>query len=433
MLIEFSVGNYKSFRDVETFSMVATKIKAKDSEVDENNTFKIDDDLSLLKSAAIYGANASGKSNFATALRFMRKFVIESSRETQSVDSIPVEEFRLNSNNNGKPAFFEIVFLLDEKQYRYGFEVNSQEVISEWLFYVPTVKEFKLFERRNGKIISSQKFKAGKGLAKITRNNALFLSVTAQFNSSVSKRILQWFSQFNIISGLNDSTRDFTALCIQKDLYKDDILKFIKRLDLGINDIEIEETKLTKDSFPNMPEDLRKAILEHTVTDRFGVKTFHKKYNEEGKQIGLEVFDIDKHESEGTKKLFSLAGPLIDTLKRGKILFIDEFDARLNTLITREIVKLFNSNEANSKNAQIIFTTHYTNLLTNKLFRRDQIWFVEKDKTEATHLHSLAEYKVRNDASFENDYIQGRYGAIPFIGDLKQLFEAPTAVEETND
>jgi uncharacterized protein len=407
MLIEFSVGNYKSFRDVETFSMVATKIKAKDSEVDENNTFKIDDDLSLLKSAAIYGANASGKSNFAKALNFMRNFAIESSRGTQSSDLIPVEEFRLDSSNFGKPSFFEIVFLLNEKQYRYGFEVNSQEVISEWLFYVPTVKEVKLFERRNGKITpSSTQFKEGKGLADKTRKNALFLSVAAQFNGLVSQTILRWFSDFNLISGLEDVNRKVTANFIQTGLHKDEIITFIKRLDLGINDIEIEENKIW---------------------------TFHKKYNEEGKQSGSEVFFMDFHESEGTNKLFSLAGPLMDTLQRGQILLIDEFDARLHPLITREIIKLFNSNATNSKNAQIIFTTHDTNLLTNKLFRRDQIWFAEKDRTEATHLHSLAEYKVRNDASFENDYIQGRYGAIPFIGDLKQLFEAPIAVEETND
>lgn len=199
-------------------------------------------------------------------------------------------------------------------------------------------------------------------------------------------------------------------------------------MDLGIDDIQIEEFKLTDDSLPkNMPDDLRTAILKNTITDKFAVKTIHKKFDKEGKQTALEIFDIDSHESEGTKKLFSLAGPLMDTLKNGRILFIDEFDARLHPLITYEIIRLFNSNKTNPKNAQIIFATHDTNLLSNKLFRRDQIWFAEKDKGGATHLYSLAEYKVRNDASFENDYIQGKYGAIPFIGDLKQLFEEANA------
>ncbi len=434
MLIEFSVGNYKSFRDVETFSMVATKIKAKDSEVDENNTFKIDDDLSLLKSAAIYGANASGKSNFAEALRFMRNFAKNSSKETQSTDSIPIEEFRLSSSNSGKPSFFQIVFLLDGKQYRYGFEVSAYEVISEWLFYVPNVKETKLFERRNGKIILSPKFTEGKGLTERTRSNALFLSVAAQFNGLISENILQMFSQLNIISGLDDIlTRNFTTHYFQDKLQKNAIITFVKSLDLGIDSIEVEASKITKEYLPKeMPEYLKKAIVEMN-TPKFNIKTIHKKFDDKGKQVDTEVFDIDNHESDGTRKLFSLAGPIIETLTLGNVLIIDEFDARLHPLISREIITLFNSNETNSKNAQFIFTTHDTNLLTNKLFRRDQIWFAEKDKTEATHLHSLAEYKVRNDASFENDYIQGRYGAVPFIGDLKQLFEEPVAVEDTND
>ncbi len=434
MLIEFSVGNYKSFRDVETFSLVATKTKSKDIEIDNNNSFSADNnadkELNLLKSAAIYGANASGKSNFASALRFVKSFVIGSSRETQFADSIPVEEFRLSTSDDGESSFFQVVFLMDKKQYRYGFEVNSQEVVSEWLFNIPTNKEVKLFERRNGKITpSSTQFKEGKGIDDKTRNNALFLSVVAQFNGAVSQKILQWFRSLSVISGLSDlGTREYTIRCLQSDKHKDEILKFVKRLDLGIDDIQIEEFKLTDESLPkNMPEDLRVAILKNTKIDKFAVKTVHKKFDKNGKQTALEVFDIDSHESEGTKKLFSLAGPIMDTLKNGKILFIDEFDARLHPLITYEIIKLFNSNKTNPNNAQIIFATHDTNLLSNKLFRRDQIWFAEKDKNGATHLYSLAEYKVRNDASFESDYIHGKYGAIPFIGDLKQLFEGANA------
>jgi hypothetical protein len=130
---------------------------------------------------------------------------------------------------------------------------------------------------------------------------------------------------------------------------------------------------------------------------------------------------MDEHESEGTQKLFAMAGPLVDTLENGRILVIDELDARLHPLITREIISLFNSNQTNPHNAQLIFMTHDTNILSHKFFRRDQIWFAEKDKFGATHLYSLAEYKIRNDASFENDYIQGRYGAVPFIGDLSHL------------
>ena len=239
----------------------------------------------------------------------------------------------------------------------------------------------------------------------------------------MSQQIIQWFSKINIISGLRDSTRHYTVKCMQSNKNKSEIIKFIKKLDLGIDDIQIEE-KPTEEFFPKgMPEDLKTAILNNAEVDKFAVKTTHKKFDVKGKQVALEVFDIDRQGSEGTKKLFSLAGPIMDTLKNGKILIIDEFDARLHPLITHEIIKLFNSNVTNSKNSQIIFATHDTNLLSNKLFRRDQIWFAEKDNNGSTHLYSLAEYKIRNDASFENDYIQGRYGAIPFIGNLEPLFE----------
>ena len=151
------------------------------------------------------------------------------------------------------------------------------------------------------------------------------------------------------------------------------------------------------------------------------VKTVHRKYDADGKQTARELFDIETHESEGTNKLFALAGILLDTLRIGKILLIDELDARLHPLITRELICLFNSSETNPHNAQLIFTTHDTNLLSSKTFRKDQIWFTEKDNKGATDLYSLVEYKVGKDASFERDYIIGKYGAIPFIGNFKEL------------
>jgi AAA15 family ATPase/GTPase len=154
------------------------------------------------------------------------------------------------------------------------------------------------------------------------------------------------------------------------------------------------------------------------------ISTTHRKFDSQGQQISLEEFDIDDEESDGTKKIFALSSLLIDTLKNAKILIIDEFDARLHPLMSRSIVELFNSNGTNPHNAQLIFMTHDTNLLSNKIFRRDQIWFTEKDRYGATALYSLAEYKVRNDASFESDYIKGKYGAIPYIQVAESFIEA---------
>jgi AAA15 family ATPase/GTPase len=427
MLIEFSVGNYKSFKEIVTFSMAASTITAKDKEIDEKNVFSIDDELSLLKSASVYGANASGKSNLATAFSFMKNFVLNSSKETQVAEEIDVEEFRLSADTVGEPSFFQIVFLLDGNKFRYGFEVNKQRVVSEWLFYVPNTREAKLFVRELDDISLSKAFKEGRGIKNKTRENALFLSVVAQFNGEIAQKILLGFSKkFNVISGLEDTGYlHYTIRSFDTNQYKDDILRLVKKLDLGIDDILVEKTRLTTESFPKeIPEELSKLILNSPEAALMAIRTVHRKYDAEGNLTSPEIFDMDSHESEGTKKLFALAGPLVDTLKNGKVLLIDELDARLHPLITNAIIELFNSNETNPHNAQLIFITHDTNLLSNKIFRRDQIWFAEKDKQGATHLYSLVEYKIRriwNNASFESDYIHGKYGAIPFIGDLRRV------------
>ena len=426
MLIEFSVANYRSFKEQVTFSMVAANVVAKDKKLDENNVFEIDDDLKLLKSAAIYGANASGKSNLATALGFMRWFMINSSKETQSTEKIGVERFKLSTETEEKPSFFEIVFLMNGKRYRYGFEATIEKVISEWLFYVPKSKETKLFERKLDKISVSKTYK-GDGIQQKTRQNALFLSVSAQFNVQIAEKILDWLANtVALISALNDTGyRGYTVSCLMDNENKDEILKLLKKLDLGFSDVMVEESEITADSLPKgLPDELKNLILKNGKGKLSSVQTIHQKFDGKGNYVSPEIFNLDEQESEGTKKVFSLAGPLVDTLKNGNALIIDEFDARIHPLISRAIVELFNSNETNPNNAQLIFMTHDTNLLNNKLFRRDQIWFTEKNRYGATDLYSLAEYKIPDNAPFESDYIQGRYGAIPYIGNLNHLIDS---------
>ncbi|MBD2728110.1 ATP-binding protein [Nostoc sp. FACHB-892] len=426
MFIEFSVGNYRSFKEQVTFSMVAANLVAKDKKLDENNVFEIDEDLKLLKSAAIYGANASGKSNLATALGFMRWFMINSSKETQSTEKIGVDQFKLSTETEAQPSFFEIVFLMNDKRYRYGFEATRDKVVSEWLFYVPKLKETKLFERKLGKFSVSKTYKAD-GIQQKTRHNALFLSVSAQFNVQIAEKILDWLTnRVALISTLNDrGYRGYTVSCLMNNENKDEILQLFKKLDLGFSDLKVEESEITADSLPKeLPDELKNLILKNAEGKLSSVQTIHQKFDAKGNLVSTEVFDLDEQESEGTKKVFSLAGPLVDTLKNGNVLIIDEFDARIHALISRAIVELFNSNETNPNNAQLIFMTHDTNLLNNKLFRRDQIWFTEKNRYGATDLYSLAEYKIPDDAPFESDYIQGRYGAIPYIGNLNHLIDS---------
>jgi AAA15 family ATPase/GTPase len=423
MLIEFSIGNYRSFKDKVTFSMKAANIVAQDTKTDEHNTFVVDDKLTLLKSAAIYGANASGKSNLAKAMKFMKWFMINSSKETQSTEPIGVEPFALSTETETQPSLFEIVFILDDKTYRYGFEATQKNIVSEWLFYVPKKRQTRLFERNYQEFNISENFQ-GQDIQSKTRENALFISVAAQFNVETAKKILEWITKkIQIMSGLNTYS-NYTVKCLEAGHdNREEIIQLIKNLDLGIRDIRVTEREVTLNPLL-IPEELLKEVKSATVkaTSRT-IMTMHQKFDSQGNFISLESFDLDNQESEGTKKIFSIAGLLIDTLKKGNTLIFDEFDARLHPLMSKAIVEMFNSQETNYKNAQLIFMTHDTNLLNNKLFRRDQIWFTEKNKYGATDLYSLVEYKISNDASFESDYIKGKYGAIPFIGNLSQIWD----------
>ena len=425
MLIEFSVGNFRSFKEVVTFSMVAAKIQAQDKEVDDNNTFDVNDKLRLLKSAAIYGANASGKTNLIKALQFMKEFVQGSSKDTQVDEPIATDTFRLSKAKESEPSFFQVVFRVGVTQYRYGFEVNAERIVAEWLFSVPRTKEAKLFERTLEKGIEvGEKYPEGKGLEGRTRDNALFLSVVAQFNGSVADDIVRWFASFRVISELN-TDRQFasTAGLLENEKYAKDIKAFVQELDLDIQDVFVETREVgyeyewmrfsTKVRATNLPK--------HIISE---IQTVHHRFDQEGNISGNVLFDMVNQESDGTKKLIALAGIFVPVLRNGRILFIDELDARLHPLIILAIIRLFNSKDKNPRNAQLLFTTHDTNLLNKEMFRRDQIWFAEKDRQGATHLYSLVEFGVRNDrSSLEADYIQGRFGAIPFVGDFSRLFD----------
>ena len=238
--------------------------------------------------------------------------------------------------------------------------------------------------------------------------------------------MLRWFADLQVFTFVPFFTErhllDYTMRLAEVELLKDAISTFIKELDIGISGFNVEKQDIEVSEFFTgkfldfAAENMPLPDLSSTIS------TFHKKYDNGKPLDSYVIFDLDSRESEGTKKLFALAGLLFFILQNGNALIIDELDARLHPLLTKAIIQLFNSNETNPNNAQLVFTTHDTNLLTNKIFRRDQIWFTEKDKYGATDLYSLAEIKnIRSDASFEKDYITGRYGAIPFIGGLHGL------------
>lgn len=424
MLLEFTIGNFLSIKDKKTLSLEATSIK----EHLGTNVVKLDR-FQLLRGAVIYGANAGGKSNFIKAMSTMRR-IVKQSFDASSTDELGITPFLLSTDTSNKPSFFEILFLIGTVRYRYGFEVDNTSVKSEWLFESKIKSEKPLFIREGDGIDVSQGFKEAKDLEEKTRENALFLSVLDQFNGTTAKSIMKWFSNFITISGLShERYKNVTFKMLEDENIKPQLLDFYKRLDLGFDEIDLEKKPFEAKDFTKLfNEEFAKQFLSDIEgKSKIDIKTIHKKYNNENEVVGFEKFDMRRQESSGTNKVFNISGPVFDVLKNGGVLIIDELDASLHPLITLTITKLFNSSEFNKTNAQLIFATHDTNLFEYGHYRRDQIYFVEKDVYGASDIYSLVEYKedggkkVRKDRSFEKDYIQGRYGAIPFIGNLHKL------------
>jgi hypothetical protein len=403
--------------------MVAADEATGNDELDKNNVFKVNQNFSLLKSAAIYGANASGKSNLILALYFMQSFVINSSK-LQITDKINLEKFRLSSETEDKPSFFKIVFHLDNKIYEYSFEVTQERVISEGLSCTPKTRKTNIFSREKDKIKYSKSLLKGKDVKDLTKKNTLFLSIAAQFNDPLAGKILLWFSRLKIISGSQfENLRQLSLDYLSREPnLKNEIVFLIKKLDLSIKDMSIEVGRTSLDNFhKDIPDRVKNKEFRLDNYIYNSIETYHEKYDLEGRIIGLESFQMNKHESRGTQKIFALLAPVLSALKKSEVLIIDELDSLLHPLMAIAIIGLFNSKITNPKNAQLIFATHDVNLLSNQLFRRDQIWFTEKNRQEATDLYSLVEFDIDNNASFEQDYIQGRYGAIPFIGNLSKV------------
>ena len=438
MLIEFKVSNFLSFKEEIRFSLASSSLKDKKVS-DESVLFHPYDNnkFTLLKSAAVYGANASGKSNLVKAMIFFKKFILSSSTSTQIEEPIDVVNFKLSTESEKESSVFDIIFLTQNRQFRYGFSVNPLRVDAEWLYMKelkPKAREKEIFFRTYDGYEVNDIFQIGKDLVekKMVRSNALLLSTAAQFNEPIATEIFHWLSTFNLVSGNRDGQYSpYTAWKLQDPVAKARILDFTKFADLGIDDIQLVqeaglETKF-KGTNPQSELALTKLLVEKNNNSLF---SFHQKFDKDLNEKELVQFLFSQSESEGTMKYFGLAGPIIDTLDNGKILVIDELDSKLHPLLTQKIISLFNSRETNPKNAQLVFTTHDTNLLSAHIFRRDQIWFTQKDRYGASTLYSLAEYilPVRNDASFEKDYLAGKYGAVPSFKNFKKLFNSKTVL-----
>lgn len=424
MLIQFSVENFKTFKEKATMSLIASNYDSTTRE-EENIIYDEKYKLRLLKSAAIYGANASGKTKLIHALAFMQNFVISSSKDSQMSEDIDTEAFRLSTETENNPSEFEIIFIYKNDLYRYGFEVDKKRVIAEWLYHRPKTKEIEIFYRDEQEFEVHRDFSKGAMLAKekFVRENALMLSVAAQFNDDLAGNVLKWFQELGIISGIYDE--GYRGVTIDKVFEKEDkkkILDLLKAADLGIHNIKINKHAVDSDELNSLPKVIRELLKEKFRESKdfvsFDLVAIHLKYDENHKASGEVAFSIDEEESHGTQKFFYLTGPILDTLERGDILVVDEFDSRLHPNLVNKIISLFNSKELNPNGAQFIFNTHNTRILNSDLLRRDQIWFVEKDRYGAASLFSLSDFKsdkVRKNDNYEEKYIRGEYGAIPYL------------------
>ncbi|MBC7509537.1 MAG: ATP-binding protein [Ferruginibacter sp.] len=419
MVVEFTAGNFLSFHQKKTLSFEAKSI----SELKEN--LFIFNKHKLLRSAVIYGANSNGKSNVIKALWRMKNLII-SSVKLNDTDELDFSPFLLAKQSENTPTFFEIVFLAQSKKYRYGFEYNQKEIVNEWLFEGENSKTQKpLFIRTQDGIGVTDKFEEGKGKESATNNNRLFISLVAQLGGNIAKKILELFNGYNVLSGVDhEDYKGFSTLMMYKKLAGcDESLSLFKKLKLGFEDLSASEIEFSP---LQLPEGMSKNTKSRLIKELTGKKQLvlmatHNKFDKKGKIIDTVSWDRADNESDGTNKIIDLSGPIFDTLNSGHLLVIDELDAKLHPLITINIVNLFNNPVTNPNNARLLFTTHDTNLLSGEIFRRDQIWFTEKDNFGQTDLYSLYSVslpdgtRVRSDESYEKNYIRGRYGAIPFI------------------
>jgi AAA15 family ATPase/GTPase len=415
MLIEFKVANFLSIREEQTLSLVASNADKELRECIINRKLPGLADTRFLRGAAIYGANASGKSNLVKAVQFLAKFVAHSATRLEPGAPIDVEPFKLDARSPSKPTVFEITFVAEGIRYVFGCSLLPERVVEEYLVAYPKGVPQRWYQRTYGGkktgryewSTTSANFKGDKSLEEKTRENSLFLSVAAQFNHPQLRPVESWFSK-NLrllpLSFKGQLDPDFTANFIKDPARRKQVLAIVRSADGTVVDAKV-----------------RRGLKATLDKDQLRVRPAHNihltRMSEEGKPVDLRFAS----ESTGTQRLFSLAGPWIDTLENGYTVFIDEIESSLHPSLVRALLKLLLCSETNPNDAQVVFTTHNTTLLDTTLLRRDQIWFTEKGPAGNTHLYPLSDFSPRKGEALAKGYLAGRYGAIPLLHDGLKL------------
>ena len=420
MLIEFSIKNFRSIRDEALFSMV----KGAGDELEGTNVLHIADAPAalnpLLRSGAIYGPNAAGKTNLLRALVALQALIL-GSRQRAPSEPLPVTPYLLSKDTDAKPCEFEIHFIVDKVRYQYGISADQQRVHEEWLFAFPKGKAQKWFQRafkadaKTSPIKFSEKLKGEKELwERVTRPNGSLLATAAQLNSEQLTPIYDWFAnKLKIAVGRQSwNQQPLVTISLLARQQQEKVLRFMQAADFAISDLvlrEIEGDHLSAIA-RNMPPPLR-DMLNSQLTGSKSVRILTRHKTQESNRFEMDLSD----ESDGTQKMFCYAGPWMDTLENGNIMVVDELHDNLHPLLVRYLVEMFHNPDLNPHGAQLIFTTHETSILNQDLFRRDQVWFCEREQDQSTRLYPLSDFAVRKGTeNIELGYLTGRYGALPF-------------------
>lgn len=429
MLIEFRVANYRSIGEEQNISLIPAP-KQKDFPAN----ILLDGRYNALNSLAFYGNNASGKSNIIRAIGLLDRLV-HTSAKASSTDPLPYDPFELREGWESRPTVFEITFALNKERYRYGVEFNAEKVISEWMFRKGESREVPLFERNDDVIDPKTSYRGSAKLidaaVEATRPNGLFLSTCDMLNVEEAKEIFSWFRKLVIVDGLETEKEEFSIVSLWKsEGPREDIKSYFSKLHLNILDLDVTTKPFDIAELPvSMPDDLKQS-LANSMSGRstHTIFTEHRYYDKSGKPSDKTVkWKLDEKESAGTKKAFQMSGPVVYTLAVGGILVIDEIEAKMHPIMTLHTIQLFLDKNTNPNQGQIIFATHDTNLLSYCPIRRDQIYFCEKNGWESTEIYSLSDFtykddkKERPDADKEKRYFEGRYGAIPMLGNFKPV------------
>lgn len=431
MLIRFRVKNFRSLKEEQELSMVASTLKDKQESVTQVAGLNV----GLLRVAAIYGANASGKTNVIKALEYMSTVVRDSQRNWPPEGPVPRNPFLLDEQSKRSVSSFEADVLVDGTRFSYGFALNDQEVVTEHLYAYPAgrgTNRRQTWFRREGRVFTFGKNLTGDNAAieRLTRSNSLFLSAAAQNNHEALLPLYKWFAEkFTHVPRDRGHAHIQTLRMCQYPDMKKMLVGLLQEADLGIIGLNVREV----DVFPMPPEmdEEDRAIAEEVRT------TLHKLMERRGEDSSAGPVSWEKRpalflihrsssaagvplreedESAGTLAFFGLLGPVLKAFTFGGTLCVDELDASLHPLLVLHLVEVFNDPKVNDNKAQIIFTTHDTNVLSRASLRRDQIWFTEKDPQGGTHLYPLTDFTPRKNENLGRGYLQGRYGAVPFVG-----------------